>query len=66
MTATRWFVGTVSLVLAAASMAVCFSEELRGFVDASFGTTRLAVLSLGWLGVHLLTFRRDYRPVFER
>ncbi len=62
----RYVVGTVSVFLTAASMAVCFSEELRDVVDASFGTTYLAVLSLSWLGVHFLTFRSDYRPILER
>jgi hypothetical protein len=61
----RYVVGTVSVFLTAASMAVCFSEELRDVVDASFGTTYLAVLSLSWLGVHFLTFRSDYRPILE-
>jgi hypothetical protein len=62
----RYVVGTVSVVLATTSMAVCFSDELRSFVDANFGSMHLAVLSLGWLGVHFLTFRREYRPLFER
>jgi hypothetical protein len=62
----RYVVGTVSVFLTAASMAVCFSEELRDLVDASFGTMNLAVLSVSWLGVHVLTFRSDYRPILER
>ena len=66
MSLVRYVVGAASVTLATAAMAVCFSEELKALVDATVGSTQLAFLCFAWLGVHLLTFRRNYQPVFER
>jgi len=66
MNMVRGVVGSVSVTLATAAVAVCFSDEFKTLVDATVGSTQLAFLCFAWLGVHLLTFRRDYQPVIER
>ena len=62
----RSTVASVSCFIAATSVAVCYSPDFLDLVDAKIGVARFSAISLGWLGVHLLTFRDKYRTTFER